>query len=199
MSDANAKPGRGQRKKWLPYLIRGILGIIIAANLIQFVLTPAVKGPNLPIYMGLFFLFNGILSFKEARKEPIKSTGPTLAALTSIVGGLAFVIIYPFSPYRQTLVGTDLGRYSFGVIVIIIGLLQLGGTVHITPEPVLKQANLIFGFLEVLFGIVVMASGADWVALTVAFVWVALVAMYMFYVAHRLRSTSLTSSPVSHN
>ena len=68
-----AKSEKGQRKKWLPYLIRGILGIIIAANLIQYVLTPT-KGPNLPIYMGLFFLFNGILSFKEARAEPVKGT-----------------------------------------------------------------------------------------------------------------------------
>ena len=198
MSAPDAKLGKGQRKKWLSYLIRGILGIIIAANLIQYVLTP-VRGPNLPIYMGLFFLFNGILSFKEARAEPVKSTGPLLAALTSIIGGLAFVIIYPFSPYRQTLVGTALGRYSFGAIVIIIGFLQLGGTVHITPEPVVKQAHLIFGFLEVLLGVIVMVSGADWMALTVAFVWVAFVAMYMLYVAHRLRSTSLTSSPVNHN
>jgi hypothetical protein len=198
MSDTAAKPGKGRRKKWLPYLIRGILGIIIAANLTQQFFTP-VRGPNLPIYMGLFFLFNGILSFQEARAEPTKSRGPILAALTSIIGGLAFVIIYPFSPYRQSLVGTVLGRSSFGAIVIIIGLLQLGGTVHITPEPVVKQANLIFGFLEVLLGIIVMASPIDWVALTVAFVWVALVAMYMFYVAYRLRRASLASSQVSHN
>jgi len=190
MSDPNAKSEKGQRKKWLPYLIRGILGIIIAANLIQYVLTPT-KGPNLPIYMGLFFLFNGILSFKEARAEPVKGTGPILAALTSIIGGLAFIIIYPFSPYRQTLVGTDFGRYLFGAIVIIIGLLQLAGTIHITPEPVLKHAHLVFGCLEVLLGIIVMASGADSLALTVAFIWVTLVAIYMFYVAHRLRSTSL--------
>jgi hypothetical protein len=187
MSDPNAKSGKGQKKKWLPYLIRGILGVIIAANLTQQFFTP-VKGPNFPIYMGLFFLFNGILTFKEARAEPIKSSGLILAALTSIIGGLVFLIVYPFSPYRQTLVGTDLGRYAFGAIVIIIGLLQLGGTLHITPEPVVKQSHLIFGFLEVLLGIVVMASPIDWVANTVAFVWVALVAIYMFYVAHRLRS-----------
>ena len=191
MSSSDVKQGKANRKEWLPYLIRGILGVIIAANLVQFVFVRD-KGPNLPIYMGLFFLFNGILSLKEARAEPIKSTGPILAALTSIIGGLAFVIIYPFSSYRQTLVGTDLGRYVFGAIVIIIGLLQLGGTLHITPEPVLKRAHWIFGFLEVLLGIVVMASGADGVALTIAFVWVVLVAIYMFYVAHRLRSTSLT-------
>lgn len=196
MSDIITMSGKGERKKWLPFLIRGILGVIIAANLTQQFFTP-VKGPNLPIYMGLFFLFNGILSFKEARAEPVKRTGLILAALTSIIAGLAFVIIYPFSPYRQTLVGTDLGRYSFGAIVIIIGMLQLGGTVHITPEPVVKQAHLVFGFLEVLLGIVVMASGTDWLALTIAFVWVVLVAAYMFFVAHRLRSTSLIGSPKS--
>jgi len=196
MSDPNAKSGRVQRKKWLPYLIRGILGIIIAANLIQFVLTPT-KGPNLPIYMGLFFFFNGILSFKLARAEPTKGKLLILAALASIIGGLIFVIVYPFTPYRQTLVGTDLGRYVFGVIVIIMGLLQFGGTLHITPEPVVKQAHLIFGFLEVLLGIVVMESGTDSVALTVAFVWVTLVAIYMFYVAHRLRSSSVIGSSES--
>ena len=146
--------------------------------------------------MGLFFLFNGILSFKEARAEPIKSTGLTLAALTSIIGGLAFVIIYPFSPYRQTLVATDLGRYVFGAIVIIIGLLQLGGTLHMTPEPVVKQAHRIFGFLEVLLGITVIALSIDW-AITIGFVWVTLVAIYMFYVVHRLRSTLLMGSPKS--
>ena len=189
MSSNDAVQGKEKRKKWLPYLIRGILGVIIAVNLTQQFFTP-VKGPNLPIYMGLFFLFNGILSLKEARAEPIKSAGSILAALASIIGGLAFIIIYPFSPYRQTLVGTDLGRFVFGAIVIIIGLLQLGGTLRITPEPVLKRAHLVFGFLEVLLGIIVMASPIDWVANTVAFVWVALVAIYMFYVAHRLRSTS---------
>ena len=147
--------------------------------------------------MGLFFLFNGILSFKLARAEPIKSKVLILAALASIIAGLMFVIIYPFSPYRQTLVGTDFGRYVFGVIVIIMGLLEFGGTLHITPQPVVKRAHLIFGFLEVLFGIVVMVSGADSVALTVGFVWVIVVAFYMFYVAHRLRSSSLIGSSES--
>jgi len=197
MKDTNSKSGKAQRKNWLPYLIRGVLGIIIAANLIQYVLTPT-KGPNLPIYMGLFFLFNGILSFREARAEPIRSNVLIFAALTSLIGGLALVIIYPFSPYRQFLIGTDLGRYSFGAIVIIIGLLQLGGAVHITPEPVVKHAHIIFGFLEVILGISVIISGADSVALTIAFVWVTLVAVYMFYVAYRLRSMLISSSESSH-
>ena len=74
--------------------IRGILGIIIAANLIQYVLTPT-KGPNLPIYMGLFFLFNGILSFKLARAEPTKSKLLILAALASIIAGLCSLSFIP--------------------------------------------------------------------------------------------------------
>jgi hypothetical protein len=196
MSSSDAKSGKTQRKTWLPYLIRGILGIIIAANLIQFVFTQT-KGPNFPMYMGLFFLFNGILSFKQARAEPVKSTGLVLAALASIIGGLTLVIVYPFSPFRQTLVTTDLGRYAFGAIVIIIGLLQLGGTLHITPEPIVKQAHRIFGFLEVLLGIAVIASPDIWAAVTIGFVWVILVAIYMFYLVHRLRSTLLMGSPKS--
>jgi hypothetical protein len=195
MSNPDPKSGKGSRKQWLPYLIRGILGVIIAVNLVQFVFV-RVKGPNFPIYMGLFFLFNGILSFKQARAEPVKSTGLVLAALASIIGGLTFVIIYPFSPYRQTLVATDLGKYTFGAIVIIIGLLQLGGTLHITPEPVVKQAHRVFGFLEVLLGIVVMAEAVD-LAIATGFVWITLVAIYMFYVVHRLRSTLLMSPPKS--
>lgn len=179
--------GKGAKKEWLPYLVRGILGIIIAANLIQFVFVQE-KGPNFPMYMGVFFLFNGILSFNVARAAPIKSSGLILAALTSIIGGLVLVIVYPFSPYRNTLVATDLGRYVFGAIVIIIGLLQFGGALHMTPEPVVKQAHRILGLLEVLLGVVIMALSVDWVAITIGFVWVTLVSIYMFYVAHRLRS-----------
>ncbi len=192
MSSSDAKSGKAQRKTWLPYLIRGILGIIIAVNLIQFVFIRE-KGPNFPFYMGLFFLFNGILSFKEARAEPVKSTGLILAALASIIGGLVLFIVYPFSPFRQTLVTTDLGRYSLGAIVIIIGLLQMGGTLHITPEPVLKQAHLVFGFLEVMLGIAVIASSIE-VAVIIGFVWVILVAVYMFYVVHRLRTSLIGSA-----
>jgi hypothetical protein len=198
MSETNANPRKAQRKTWLPYLVRGILGVIIAVNLIQFIFIQT-KGPNFPFYMGLFFLFNGILSFKQARAEPIKSRGLVLAALASIIGGLAFVIVYPFSPYRQTLVGTELGRIAFGAIVIVIGLLQLGGTLHMTPTPIMKHAHRVFGFLEVLLGIVVMAAPIDWVALTIGFVWVILVAIYMFYVAHRIRSKSLITDIVKHD
>jgi hypothetical protein len=76
----------------------------------------------------------------------------------------------------------------FGVIVIIIGLLQLQGAVHMAPERIVKSAHVVFGFLEILLGVVVMASPIGLLAGTIAFVWVVVVAIYMFFVAHRLRS-----------
>jgi hypothetical protein len=40
MSDTATKARHGQMRERLPYLIRGILGLIIATNLVQFVLVP---------------------------------------------------------------------------------------------------------------------------------------------------------------
>ena len=97
--------------------------------------------------MGLFFLFNGILSFKLARAEPIKSRVLILAALASIIAGLMFVIIYPFNPYRQTLVGTDFGRYVFGVIVIIMGLLECRRDLAHNPRTCSETGPSHFRFL----------------------------------------------------
>jgi hypothetical protein len=57
-----------------------------------------------------------------------------------------------------------------------------------TLRPVLKRAHLVFGFLEILLGIVIIGFQIDWQADAVAFLWVVLVATYMFYVAHRMRS-----------
>jgi len=107
--------------------------------------------------------------------------------MVSIVGGLALVVVYPFSSYRGTLVATDLGRVAFGALVIIIGLLQLQGSVYMTPQPVSKNTDRVFGFLEILLGVAVMATPIAWEANTVGFVWVTLVACYMFYVTSRLR------------
>jgi len=46
-------------------------------------------------------------------------------------------------------------------IVIIIGLLQVQGTVHMRPERIVRRADLILGFLEILLGIVVLAASID--------------------------------------
>lgn len=175
------------KKKSLPYLIRGIMAIIVAITLVRQFIEPGTKASNFPIYLGVYFLANGILSLKEARSEPNQRRGPILAALTSLIGGLALIVAFPFSSYRDSLIATDLGRYAFSGIVIVIGLLQVQGAVHMTPQPMMKQAHLIFGFLELLLGIVVLAAPIDWEANAVALVWVVLVAIYMLYVARRLR------------
>jgi hypothetical protein len=188
MSASEAKTGKGQRKKWLPYLIRGIMAVIVAITLVRQFIEPGSKASNFPIYLGVYFLANGILSFKEARSGPSGgSRREALAAVTSIIGGLALIVAYPFSSYRESLIATDIGRYAFSAIVIIIGLLQTQDAVHMTPQPIVKQAHLVFGFLEVLLGLVVLAAPIDWEANLVALVWITLIAIYMLFVAHRLR------------
>ena len=177
------------RKKWLPYLIRGIMAIIVAITLVRQFVVPGSKASNFPIYLGVYFLANGILSLKTARADPGKGKGDVLAALTTLIGGLALIVAFPFSSYRDSLIATDVGRYTFSAIVVLMGLLQVQGGVHMTPQPVLKRAHLVFGFLEILLGIVVLAAQIDSEANAVAFVWLVLVAVYMLYVAHRLRST----------
>jgi hypothetical protein len=183
----NPKPEA--KRKSLPYLVRGVMAIIVAITLVRQFVIPGSKASNFPIYLGVYFLANGILSFRMARSGPGKGGREVLAALTSIICGLVLIVAFPFSDYRDSLIATDLGRYAFSAIVIVIGILQLQGAVHMTPQPVVKQAHLLFGFLEVLLGIVVLAAPVDWEANAVAFVWLILVAAYMFFVAHRLRST----------
>ena len=177
------------RKKPLSYLVRGTMAIIVAITLVRQFVEPGSKASNFPIYLGVYFLANGILSLKEARSEQVQRRGLMLAALASIIGGLALIVTFPFSTYRESLIATDFGRYAFSAIVIIIGLLQVQGVVHITHEPILKNAHLVFGSLEILLGIVVLTAPIDWEANAVALVWLVLVAIYMFYVAHRLRNT----------
>jgi len=189
MSETSAKPST---KKWLPYLIRGIMGIVIAITLVRQFVVPGSKASNFPIYLGMYFLANGLLSLRVARADPTQGKRNLLAAIASVVGGLVLIIAFPFSDYRDSLISTDLGRYAFGAIVAVIGLLQLQGAVHMTPQPVLKQAHLITGFLEILLAITVAFEpfGRGAVDNVVALVWTAFVSFYMFLVAHRVRSMS---------
>jgi hypothetical protein len=47
---------------------------------------------------------------------------------------------------------------------------------------------MVFGFLEILLGLVVLASPVGVLAGTIAFMWIVLVAVYMFFVAYHLHS-----------
>ena len=184
MSDTTAEPGKAKDKKWVQYLIRGVLGTIIALTLIQKFLFPE-KLSNWPIYMGIYFLANGALSLKEARSAPTKTSGPILTALASLIGGLLVIGSYLF--YRVTLDYLGVYPYEFAAIVIVIGLLQAHHAVRMIPYPILKRADLVFGLLEILLGIVMIGFQIDWQADAVALVWVVLVAIYMFYVAYCIR------------
>jgi hypothetical protein len=197
VGDHTGKPPQVKKTKPLPYLIRGIMGVIVSTDLIQELLG-APKASNFPVYIGLYFFANGLLSLKESRSAPVEQSGLKLSALTSIIGGIAIAISYPFSTYRTTLAATDPGRLAFGVIVGILGLLQVLGKVHVSPEPVLKRADLGLGALEALLGVVVVAAPIDWQARSVALIWVGLVAIYMFSIAHRLRRANRSTNPPQH-
>jgi uncharacterized membrane protein HdeD (DUF308 family) len=179
------------KKKWLPYLVRGILGTIIAATMLeQFLVTEKplteFSVANFPIYIGFFFLMNGLLSLKLARSAATDRSRAIAAAVTSIIGGLLIIIIYPFSPYRTTLVSTVLGRFAFGGIVIILGALQIRDRVAVTRQPALERPKVVLGSLEVLLGLTVMASPINRLVGAIAFTWILLVVIYMFYLAHIL-------------
>lgn len=97
----------GGKKKSLPYLVRGIMAMIVALTLIRQFIEPSSKASNFPIYLGVYFLANGILSFREARSEPNQRRGLVFDALASIIGGLALIVAFPFSDYRDSLIATD--------------------------------------------------------------------------------------------
>ena len=190
---SESSTGKSGRKTWAPYLVRGIMAIVIAITLVRQFVVPGSKASNFPIYLGVYFIANGILGLRLARSGPDQKRLLLLSALT-LIGGLALTVMFPFSDYRDSLVATDLGRYTFSSIVIIMGLIQAQGSMHMTPQPVVKQAHIVLGFLEILLGIVILASPIGRVANAVAFVWTVLVAVYMFYVARRLHGTYLVSA-----
>ena len=189
-------------QSWIPYALRGVLGVIIAFTiLMQFALSgePGTKFSvgNFPIYIGFYFLMNGILTFKEAHTSviaPQDSRRLLLASVVSIVGGLYMLITFPFSTYHISFMSNDVGRLVFSIIAVTIGLLQIQGSIFMTHEPRMRLPDMVFGFLEMLLGIVVLASPVGDLAGTIAFVWVVLVAIYMFFVARRLHSWFVKST-----
>ena len=188
----SANHGSIKKKKWLPYLVRGILGTIIAATMFELFLVTdkpltEFSVANFPIYIGFFFLMNGLLSLKLARSAATDRRRAIAAALTSIIGGLLIITIYPFGSYRTTLVSTALGRLAFGAIVIILGVLQIRDRVAVTSQPALERPKIVLGGLEVLFGITVIAFPINMFVGAIAFAWIVLVVIYMFFLAHILR------------
>ena len=166
------------------------MGAIVAVTFTLEMLGLA-KASNFPIYLGFYFIANGILSFKQARFASSKVRGSTLSAVISIIGGSVLVVTYPFSSYRATMVATDLGRTVFGVIIAVVGALELFGKVRITAEPLMKQIPKLLGGLMVLLGFLFILFQISWITRLVAIVWTILVACYMLFLAQKLRSDSL--------
>jgi hypothetical protein len=179
------KPGYPEKRSWLQYLVRGIMGGIVAVTFTLELLGLA-NASNFPIYLGFYFIANGVLSFKQARLASSKASGSTLSAVISIIGGLVLVVTYPFSSYRATMVATDLGRVVFGIIIGTIGGLEVLGKLHITTEPVVKQMPCVLGGLMVLLGFLFVSFPINWVTRLVAIIWTVLVTFYMLLISKRL-------------
>lgn len=130
---------------------------------------------------------NGLFSLKLARSAATDGSRAIAAAVMSIIGGLLIIIIYPFSTYRTALVSTVLGRIAFGVIVITMGVLQIRDRVAVTIQPALERPKIVLGGLEVLLGLAVIASPINKFIGAIAFAWILLVVIYMFYLAYILR------------
>ena len=169
------------------------MGSIVAVTLLRQLFY--LKLSNFWIYLGVYFIANGALSFKGVRSTPtpmISLLGPSI----SIVGGLVMVIAYPFSAYSATLVPTEAGKIAFGLIVSVVGLLEVMGKVRITAEPIVKHIHLVFGAVEILLGCVLIAFPLSWenrlfelVWISIALLWIIPVTFYMYFIAYRLRST----------
>ena len=194
---ASRKAGQGSGHP-LPYVIRGIMGSVVAITLVQQLLY--FKASNFWIYIGLYFVANGILSMRVARSGRITETsGSIVGPLISIIGGAVLVVAYPFSAYRATLVPTEGGKLIFGIIVSAIGLLHFLGKVRITAKPVMKRAPHIFGGLEILLGLTLIAVPISWenrlidlVWITTALIWIVPLAVYMFAIAYWLHTARHT-------
>ena len=169
------------------------MGSIVAVTLIRQLFF--LKLSNFWIYLGLYFIANGILSFKETRSACTARMFSLLSPLISVVGGLVMVIAFPFSAYSATLVPTEAGKITFGVIVTVVGLLEVKGKVWITAEPILKRIHLFFGGVEMLLGSILIAFPLSWetrlfelVWISIALLWIVPVTSYMYFLAYRIRS-----------
>ena len=170
------------------------MGSIVAVTLLRQLFY--LKLSNFWIYLGVYFIANGALSFKEVRAAPTRRMVSLLGPSISIVGGLVMVIAYPFSAYSATLVPTEAGKIAFGLIVSVVGLLEVMGKVRITAEPMVKHIHLVFGAVEILLGCILIAFPLSWenrlfelVWISIALLWIIPVTFYMYFIAYRLRST----------
>ena len=169
------------------------MGSIVAATLFRQLFY--LKVSNFWIYLGFYFIANGLLGVREARSAPSKRIVSILApSLISIIGGAVMVVAYPFSTYSATLVPTQTGKVAFGLIVSVVGLMEVTGKVRITAEPAVKNIHLVLGGLEMLLGLILITIPISWETrlfelawITVALLWIIPVTFYMFLIAYQIR------------
>jgi hypothetical protein len=188
--------------KWVGFFVRGFMAMLISIGLFL----PDAPARLGEIYIGVFFVANGLLSLKIAKQLENRDKWMIVPAFVSIIGGVTVVILRVSSPVLAlfSLPPLDLGKYLFPPITILIGLFQVQGRIRVTPDlgsKLLSRSSLILGALEIMLGIAVLFyERIDWQVKLILHIWIVIVMLFMFATAYQVRKLETTqrlTQPVS--
>jgi len=170
-------------RPWVGFFVRGFMGLLLSIGLFL----PDTTAKIAEIYLGFFFLANGMFSLKMVKQIKTQERLATVGAIVSVIGGIIVTLLKLISPIIDAV---DVGRVLFAPLVIIIGLFQIMGLVRVTPELDRRQirSNFWLGILEILLGIAILIyPPIDWQVKIIAHAWIIIVTFYMLTTAFRLR------------
>jgi len=165
------------------FFVRGFMGLLLSIGLFL----PDSNAKLAEIYLGFFFLANGMFSLKMVKQFKTQERLATVGALVSVIGGITVIVLKFVSPIIDAV---DVGKLLFAPLVIVIGLFQIMGLVRVTPELGRRQirSNFWLGILEILLGIAVLIyPPIDWQVKIIVHAWIIIVTFYMLTTAFRLR------------
>ena len=170
-------------RPWVGFFVRGFMGLLLSIGLFL----PDSNAKLAEIYLGFFFLANGMFSLKMVKQFKTQERLATVGALVSVIGGITVIVLKFVSPIIDAV---DVGKLLFAPLVIVIGLFQIMGLVRVTPELGRRQirSNFWLGILEILLGIAVLIyPPIDWQVKIIVHAWIIIVTFYMLTTAFRLR------------
>ena len=164
------------------FFVRGFMGLLLSIGLFL----PDSNAKLAEIYLGFFFLANGMFSLKMVKQFKTQERLATVGALVSVIGGITVIVLKFVSPIIDAV---DVGKLLFAPLVIVIGLFQIMGLVRVTPELDRRQirSNFWLGILEILLGIAVLIyPPIDWQVKIIVHAWIIIVTFFMLTTALRL-------------
>ena len=170
---------------WWITMIRGVAALGLGIGLFVW---PASTTDTLLRFMALYWLSSGVMSLVRGIRDDRR--GRILFLVTGIVGilGGIFVLVHPL---LTAMVNFAALAFMFGIVAILSGLLHIFGGFR-TSAGVGRRwsvGSFFLGVVEVILGLVVMASPADPSRTTyvVATIWALIGGGGLFADAIRLR------------